>query len=71
MRKEDLTKKLDYLHLDINIIEKLQNNNIITIEDLWNTNRHVLKDYSLRDSEIKEVIIKLQLIGMDLNHKKY
>ena len=71
MRKEDLTKKIDYLHLNDGILEKLNNNNILTVEDLWNTNRHILKDYSLKDTEIKEVIIKLQLIGMDLNRKKY
>ena len=71
MKKEDLTKNIDYLKLNNNTLEKLKNNNILTIEDLWNTNRHILKDYSLKDSEIKDVIIKLQLIGMDLNHKKY
>ena len=71
MKKEVLTKNIDYLHLDSVIIDKLQQNNIITIEDLWNTNRHILKEFTLRDNEIKEISIKLQLIGMDLNHKKY
>lgn len=71
MKKEDLSKNIDYLKLGSNIVEKLKNNNILTIEDLWKTNRHILKDYSLKDNEINQVIIKLQLIGMDLNHKKY
>lgn len=71
MRKEDLTKNIDYLKLDNKTVEKLRDNNILTVEDLWKTNRHILKDYSLKDSEINQVIIKLQLIGMDLNHKKY
>lgn len=71
MRKEDLNKNVDYLHLNENLIQKLQTNDILTIEDLWNTNRTILKSYSLKDNEIKEIIIKLQLIGLDLNHKKY
>lgn len=71
MKKEDLVKNIDYLKINDNTTQKLKNNNILTIEDLWNTNRHILKDYSLMDSEIKEVSIKLQLIGMDLNRKKY
>ena len=71
MKKEILTKNIDYLNLDNNIITKLNSNNVLTIDDLWKTNRHILKDYCLKPSEIKEVIIKLQLNGMDLNHKKY
>lgn len=71
MKKEDLVKNIDYLKINDNTTKKLKNNNILTIEDLWNTNRNILKDYSLMDSEIREVSIKLQLIGMDLNRKKY
>ena len=42
-------------------------NNIIN--DLWKLNRHELKQLGLTDQQINQIIIRLQLIGLDLNKK--
>lgn len=59
------------LNIDIKIVDKLKENNIVTIEKLWNLKRNDLKKMGLTDGEIKHIIIKLQLHSMDLNKKVY
>lgn len=71
MKREVLKKNIEILNLDGNIIKKLKENNINIIEELWVINRHKLKDMNFKDNEINQIIIKLQLIGIDLNHKRY
>lgn len=71
MKREVLKKNIEILNLDDSIIEKLKENNINIIEELWVINRHKLKDMNFKDNEINQIIIKLQLIGIDLNHKRY
>ena len=71
MKSEVLKKRIEILNLDENIIGKLKENEINIVEDLWVINRHKLKDMNFKDNEINQIIIKLQLIGIDLNHKKY
>lgn len=69
MKREVLKKNIEILNLDDSIIKKLKENNINIIEELWVINRHKLKDMNFKDNEINQIIIKLQLIGIDLNHK--
>ncbi len=57
--------------LDCVILKKLNTNNIYTVRDLWNLKRKDLKSFNLNDNEIKQVIIKMQLHGIDLNRKIY
>lgn len=71
MKREVLKKTIEILNLDDSIIKKLKENNINIIEELWVINRHKLKDMNFKDNEINQIIIKLQLIGIDLNHKRY
>lgn len=71
MKREVLNKNIEILNLDDSIIKKLKENNINIIEELWVINRHKLKDMNFKDNEINQIIIKLQLIGIDLNHKRY
>lgn len=71
MKSEVLKKRIEILNLDEDIIGKLKENGINIVEDLWVINRHKLKDMNFKDNEINQIIIKLQLIGIDLNHKKY
>lgn len=71
MKREVLKKNIEILNLDDSIIKKLKENNINIIEELWVINRHKLKDMNFKDNEINQIIIKLQLIGIDLNHKRY
>jgi len=57
--------------LDCVILKKLNTNNIYTVGDLWNLKRKDLKSFNLNDNEIKQVIIKMQLHGIDLNRRIY
>ena len=58
------------LKLNKNIVQTLKNNSIFKIKDLWVKKRSNLKEIGLSDSQIKEIIIKLELIGLDLNKKR-
>ena len=66
-----LDKKIDILELDKNIINLLINNGINNISDLYVLNRKKLKEFGLSDSNINKISIKLQLLGLDFNRKKY
>jgi DNA-directed RNA polymerase alpha subunit len=66
-----LDKKIDILELDKNIINLLINNGINNISDLYVLNRKKIKEFGLSDSNINKISIKLQLLGLDLNGKKY
>lgn len=59
------------MSLSKTIIDKLNNNNIIHIEELWSLKRSELKNMGFSNDEINTIIISLQLIGLDLNKKKY
>lgn len=71
MRSEILKKDISVLDLDESIKNKLKEKNINILEDLWMSNRHKLKDMDFKDNEINQIIIKMQLSGLDLNRKKY
>lgn len=56
---------------DAEIIEKLQNNNVLLVKDLWSLKRRDLKEMSFDSKEINDVIIALQLCGLDLDRKTF
>lgn len=58
------------LDLDKSIIDKLKNNNIETLEELWTLNRKKLKELKFNYNEINSIAVKLQLKGLDLNKKR-
>jgi DNA-directed RNA polymerase alpha subunit len=63
--------KIEKLEIDYDIIIKLNNNAIYTINDLWNLSRRDLKKLKLTDGEINQIIVKMQLYGIDLNRRIY
>ena len=63
--------KIENLKLSKSINKILKSNNIIYIKDLWILNRKKLKELGFKDKEIKDIIISLQLQGLDLNKKIY
>ena len=71
MTNQSLNKTLENLKIDTAIIKKLNDNNIYEVKNLWNLNRQNLKELNLTDPEIKHLIIKLQLHGIDLGKKIY
>lgn len=66
-----IDKDISILGLDDNIACLLTKNEIRTVNDLWLKTKKDLKNYGLKDKDIKCVSIKLQLIGLDLNKKMY
>jgi len=66
-----LNKEIKFLDLNKKVENKLLNLDIKTIKDLWCLNRVDLKKLNFSDNEIKEIMIKLELNGLDLNKKIY
>ena len=72
MRKKAILEKgIEELALNENIYKTLKENNINIVEELWTLKRKELKDLGIKDSEISQITIKLQLYGLDLNKKVY
>lgn len=67
----NVEKSISVLDLDKETNNLLKKNNILKVEDIWVLNRKKLKELGLSDNEIKQVVIKLQLLGLDLNKKMY
>ena len=65
-----LNRQIRFLGLTIQLENKLLDNNINLIYDLWILKSSNLKKF-LNDREISDIIIKLQLHGLDLNKKVY
>ena len=66
-----LEKNIEELQLNNKIINKLKEKNIMIIKDLWKMKRKELKQLGFSDSEISQIIIKLQLHAIDLNKREY
>ena len=66
-----LEKNIEELQLNSKILNKLKEKNIMIIKDLWKMQRKELKQLGFSDSEISQIIIKLQLHAIDLNRKVY
>lgn len=67
----DIDADINKLKIQENIKRKLKNNKLNIIKDIWRLKRKDLKNLDFNDSEIKEIIISLQLIGLDLDRKIY
>ncbi len=59
------------LNLSSSLTKKLKSLDLNIINDIWILKRKDLKEKGLTDSEIKSIIISLQLEGLDLNKKIY
>ena len=62
---------LKTLELSSDICQMLRDQGMQTVGDVWKLNRKKLKAMGFKDSDIKIIIIKLQLLGLDLNKKIY
>ncbi len=62
---------INNLSLSKDLILKLNESNIKYIEEVWVLKRSELKSRGFTNEEINNIIISLQLIGLDLNKKKY
>lgn len=66
-----VNKTIDNLNIDSSIVDILNKNNIMFIKDLWKLNRKDLKNLKLSDNQVNQIIIKMQLNGIDLSNKTY
>lgn len=71
MKEKNLDIDLESLNIKNDIVTILKINNINTIKDLWQLKRKELRRFKLRDSDINNIIIKLQLYGIDIDRKIY
>ena len=71
MAKVNVNDRITKLGIDDYIIKIFNNNDIVTIDDLWSLKRKDLKEMDFSSEEINHIIIKMQLNGIDLNRKKY
>lgn len=63
--------RLEDLKFTNDILNKMNKNNIRSIEDVWILKRTDLKQMGFSNEEINLIIIELELLGLDLNKKIY
>lgn len=63
--------RLEDLKLTNDILNKMNKNNIRSIEDVWILKRTDLKQMGFSNEEINLIIIELELLGLDLSKKIY
>ncbi len=71
MKKACLEKSISELGINEKIRKIFEQENLNQIKDVWNLKRKDLKELGLSDNEIHQVVVKLQLYGIDLNKKVY
>lgn len=71
MKNKILNSDISVLGLDSGTEGKLRTNELNIVNEIWVLGRKELKNLMLSDSEINQIIIKLQLNGVDLNRKVY
>lgn len=69
--KVNLNDNINSLNLNKDIINKLYIHKVYLIKELWQTTRSELRTFELTNKDISEVVIRLQLLGLDLNKKLY
>lgn len=62
---------IDNLNLSIELKNKLKEKHVVKIEDLWSLKRKDLKQLNFSNDDINNIIIQLQLLGLDLSKKSY
>ena len=65
-----LEKEISSLKLDDDIVNFLKTQNIIYIKELCGIKRQELKKLGMKDKQIKQIIIKLELLGLGLDKKR-
>ena len=69
--KNFLDKPIEELDISNKILDKLKSNNLFIVKDVWSLKRKDLKSLKITDSEINQIIVKMQLHGIDLNKRIY
>ena len=68
MKEKILNENIDRLNISCKLIELLKQNKITKISQLCNKTKTNLRNINLTNTEISQVEIELQLLGLDLKN---
>ncbi len=68
MDKKFAKQSIERLDTSMEVINLLKNSNINTLEELCDERNSDLKQIGLEQSQIKEINIQLQLLGLNLRY---
>ena len=68
MKEKIINENIDRLNISCKLIELLKQNKITKISQLCNKTKTNLRDINLTNTEISQVEIELQLLGLDLKN---
>lgn len=71
MKSNLLKEDVSILHLNDEVTQKLEENNIFKVEDLCSMTKADLRNINFEQSDISSIEIKLQLNGLDIKKKRY
>ena len=71
LNKHVFDKSIEMLNLDSKLLKILKNNDINIVSKLWEKSKEDLKAIDLSQEDIREIRVKLQLYGLDINRKIY
>lgn len=66
---QDLCTKIDMLNISKETMDILKNNQVETVKDLCNLTRAELMELGIEKVGISEIIVSLQLLGLDIKPK--
>ena len=64
--KKILKQSIDRIDINMNILDLLKENGVITISDLCSKSKTDLKNLTLSFEEINKIQVELQLMGLNL-----
>lgn len=68
MKEKILNENVDRLNISCKLIELLKQNKVTKISQLCNKTKTNLKNMNLTNTEISQIEIELQLLGLDLKN---
>lgn len=71
MDKKIMKNSVDKLQISQNAINILKKNNIQDIEQLCKQTRKALKEMNILQIDIRDIVLSLQLVGLDLKNNSY
>ena len=71
MKSNLLKEDLSILNLNDDVMQRLEDNNIMKVEDLCSMTKADLRNINFEQSDISTIEIKLQLNGLDIKKKRY
>ena len=71
MKSNLLKEDLSILNLNDDVMQRLEENNIMKVEDLCSMTKADLRNINFEQSDISTIEIKLQLNGLEKKKKRY